>query len=349
MFLIERSNSFLLLLILVIGHQRASAQGIIQTVAGGALWGVPSSGPAVSAPLGGIGGVAVDGLGNVFATDTDNNLVVKVSRAGFLTVVAGNGSAGFSGDGGPATNAALNLPFGVAVDGAGNVYISDSLNSRIRKVNTAGIISTIAGTGSNAFSGDGGPAASASLWQPHGVAVDAVGNLVIADTGNLRIRRVSSSGTITTIAGIGSRGFSGDGGLATSASLSGPQGVAVDASGNLYIVDAGNQRIRKVNAAAMITTVAGNGKTGFSGDGGLATNASLNLNAPEGVAVDSAGNLFIADALNDRIRKVDTSGLITTAAGNGAAAFSGDGGLATSSSLAFPCGVAVDAIGNQYH
>jgi sugar lactone lactonase YvrE len=213
---------------------------------------------------------------------------------------------------------------------------------------STGIITTVAGNGIPGYSGDGGPATSASLSGPSGVVVDATGNLLIADSSNYRIRRVdASTGIITTVAGNGIRGFSGDGGPATSASLS-PIGVAVDATGNLFIADTGNHRIRRVDeSTGIITTVAGNGIRGFSGDGGPATSASLNY--PTGVAVDGSGNLFIADAANNRIRWVDAStGIITTVAGNGMPDYSGDGGPATSASLNGPSGVVVDAAGNLF-
>ncbi len=228
--------------------------------------------------------------------------------------MAGDGIFGFSGDGDPATSASLRDPFGVALDGAGNLFIADRFNQRIRRVDAAtGIITTVAGDGptgigAGGFSGDGGPATSASLNSPFGVAVDGAGNLFIADTLNNRIRKVDTSGIITTVAGNGSFGFSGDGGPATSASLHEPFGVALDGSGNLFIADRFNQRIRRVDAATgIITTVAGDGPTGigaggFSGDGGPATSASLSF--PFGVALDGSGNLFIADFSNSRIRKV---------------------------------------------
>ena len=217
-----------------------------------------------------------------------------------ITTVAGNQAAGFSGDGGPATNASVNLAqyagSGVAVDSAGNLYIADVGNSRVRKV-SGGIITTVAGNGNYSFSGDGGPATSASLNSPEAVAIDSAGNLYIADKFLNRVRKISK-GIITTVAGNGSAAFSGDGGPAASASLNSPQGVAVDQAGNLYIADVGNQRIRKVSNG-IVTTVAGNGSTGFSGDGGPATSASLFIFAGAGngggVAVDAAGNLYISD------------------------------------------------------
>jgi len=265
-----------------------------------------------------------------------------------INTVAGNGTAGFSGDGGTATNASLNSPVGVAVDNKGTLFIGDDLNHRVRRVDAStGIITTFAGNGTAGFSGDGGPATSASLNRPQGIAIDTSGNLFLADELNNRIRRVdASTGIITTFAGNGTAGFSGDGGPATSAALSSPTGVALDSSGNLYIADFANHRIRRVVAGSgIIITVAGNGTAGFGGDGGAATAASLNF--PFGVTVDSTNDLFIADEVNQRIRRVDAStGIITTFAGNGIAGFNGDGGVAASASLNNPTGIAVDDAGN---
>jgi trimeric autotransporter adhesin len=217
--------------------------------------------------------------------------------------VAGTGSYGYSGDGGIATSAKLSYPGGVAIDASGNIYIVDTGNSRIRMVTkSTGIISTVAGTGSYGYRGDGGIATSASLNFPRGVAIDASGNLYIADTDNNRIRMVTkSTGIISTVAGTGSSGYSGDGGLATSAALNYPRGVAIDASANIYIADFYNYRIRMVTkSTGIISTVAGTGSSGYSGDGGLATSAALNY--PYGVAIDASGNIYIADTHNHRIR-----------------------------------------------
>ena len=298
-------------------------------------------------PTGAITGpISVTTPGGAAASATNFTVTVPPPPGPIINTVAGNGTAGFSGDGGPATSASLNNPLEVAVDAAGNLYIADRANNRIRKVDTSGTITTVAGTGTAGFSGDGGPAISASLNRPFGMAVDSAGNLFIADTSNQRVRKVDTTGTITTVAGNGTAAFSGDSGPATSASLNSPAGVAVDSAGNLFIVDTLNQRVRKVNTSGTITTVAGNGTGGFSGDGGPATSASLN--SPNDVAVDSAGNLFIADISNHRVRKVDTTGTITTVAGNGTGGFSGDGGPAASASLFGPNDVAVDSAGNLF-
>ena len=284
------------------------------------------------------------------------------ASAQIIKTVAGGGSS--SGDGGPAVSAQLNAPIGVAVDNAGNLFIAEMLNARIRRVDAATqVITTVAGTGTHAFSVDGGPATSTELYAPYGIAFDPAGNLLIADgfpflvsAGDNRIRRVDAATQIMTTAA-GSPGphacskcvtFSGDGGPATSAELNRPFGVAVDGAGNLFIADFGNSRIRRVDAAThVINTVVGTQGFGFSGDGGLA--ASATLAGPADVAVDGEGNLFIADSGNSRIRRVDAATqVITTVAGNGTYGFSGDGGPATAAELAFPTGIAVDRVGNLF-
>jgi sugar lactone lactonase YvrE len=331
---------------------RVSANGVLTLWAGVGTAGYSGDGgPATGAQLSGPGGVALDAAGNLFIADSGNFSIRKVTPAGIISTVAGNGSSGFSGDGGPATAAQLR-PLGVAVDTAGNLFIADTGNSRVRKVTPAGIISTVAGTGISGFSGDGGPATAAQLVSPGGMSVDAAGNLFIADSGNSRIRKVNPAGIISTVAGIGINGYNGDGGQATTAQVSRPDGVAVDAAGNLFIADSGNNRIRKVTPDGIISTVAGNGifvgpgsPNGFGGDGGLATAAQLN--DPSGVAVDAAGNLFIADFLQARIRKVTPDGIISTVAGTSISGL-GDGGPATAAQLFEPQGVAVDAAGNLF-
>jgi len=223
------------------------------------------------------------------------------------------------------------------------LYIADYNNNRVRKADANGIISTVGGNGIPGSSGDGGAATNANLNHPQGVGWDASSNLYVADLGNQRIRKVGANGIITTIAGNGGHIYSGDGGVATNASLDAPAGVALDGAGNLYIADSSNQRIRKVDANGIITTVAGNGTSGYMGDGGAATNG--HLTSPNGVALDASGNLYIADYNNNRIRKADPNGVITTVAGGGAG---GDGGAATNASLSFPTGVALDVSGNLY-
>ena len=269
-----------------------------------------------------------------------------MDSAGVISTIAGTGEQGFGGDGGPAVQAQLTYPRDVATNAAGNLYIPDTSNNRIRKVDSAGVITTIAGTGERGFGGDGGPAVDAQLRFPLGVATDSAGNLYFADQPNNRIRKVDAAGTITTIAGTGERGFGGDGGPAVDAQLRSPWGVATDSAGNVYFADLYNQRIRMVDSAGVITTIAGTGERGFGGDGGPAVDAQLN--APRDVAADSAGNLFIVDTFNHRIRMVDSSGVITTIAGTGDSGFGGDGGPATDAQLNTPFGVATDSAGNLY-
>ena len=326
---------------------------IIKTVAGnGSFVFSGDGGLATDAGLA-PGKVAVDSSGNIYITDHLNDCIRKVDTIGIITTVAGNGSPGFSGDGGLATNASLNHHSGVAVDNLGNIYIADQLNHRIRKVDTNGVITTIAGSGESGFNaggfgGDGGLATDASLNLPKDVAVDDAGNIYIADSSNHRIRKVDTSGIITTVAGSNFWGFYGDGGSATDdrARLYLPSGVTVDSAGNIYIADTYNHRIRMVDTSGIIATVAGNGIGWFSGDGGLATNASLYY--PSGVAVDITGNIYIADSFNNRIRMVDTSGIITTVAGEGTCCvFSGDDVPAVNASLS-PKRVGVSITGNIY-
>src|SRR6266568_1290272 len=374
--------------------------GDIYTVAGdGTKAFSGDGGPATSAELSLPGGVAVDAAGNLLIADGGNNRVRVVAHktgtfygqpmtAGDIYTVAGDGNFGFSGDGGPATSAELSLPEGVAVDAAGSLLIADTGDARVRvvaartgtfygKAMTVGHIYTVAGTSTQGFSGDGGPATKAKLNFPTEVAVDAAGNLLIADFRNERVRVVAhktgtfygqpmTAGDIYTVAGDGTQGFSGDGGPATTAELSSPVGVAVDAAGNLLIADVFNERVRVVAAstgtfygqamtAGDIYTVAGDGNFGFSGDGGPATSAGLS--GPEGVAVDAAGSLLIADTGDGRVRvvaartgtfygKAMTVGHIYTVAGTSTQGFSGDGGPATNAELSSPVGVAVDAAGN---
>jgi uncharacterized protein (TIGR03437 family) len=311
-------------------------------------------------------GVAVDSSGNLYIADTGDSVIRKVSPNGTITTVAGavesistggavKGGAGYSGDGGPATGAQLDFPGAVAVDAAGNLYIADTLNNRIRKVATSGTITTIAGTGTlasfgtpAASLGDGGPAVNAELGLPSGVAVDAAGNVYIADSFTSRVRKIATNGTITTVAGSGMCCTypPGDGGPATSAEIVTPDGVAVDSVGNLYIADYARNVIRKVSPAGIISTVAGTGAGSYFGDGGPATSAGLY--EPWGIAVDSSGNLYIADSGDQRIREVLTNGTIISIAGNSDVGYSGDRGQATNAELNAPTDVAVSATGGVY-
>ncbi len=320
-----------------------TAPWIISTFAGGASEEVAGpEGQGASANIFTPTGVAVDAAGIIYIADFSGHRILRVER-GVITTFTGMGTEGFSGDGGSAKLARLSFPSGVAVDAKGAVYIADTGNHRVRRVGPDGRITTLAGIGSFGFRGDGGLAVQASLNSPLGVAVDAKGTVFIADTGNHRVRCVRTNGLITTVAGIGCLGLVGDGGPATQAALSLPMGVAVDARGTLYISDRFNQRIRRVGPDGVITTFAGGG---VSSDGGPATQAGLR--GPCGVAVDPAGNVYIADQHNERVRQVGVDGIITTIAGNGTFGLSGDGGQATQASLNSPAGVAVGADGTIY-
>lgn len=262
-----------------------------------------------------------------------------------ITTVAGTGTPGFGGDGGAATSAQISRPREIAIDADGNLYLTDSGNNRIRKISPSGIITTIAGTGNEGFSGDGSAASSASIYRPYGIAVDNHGNIFFVDGGNIRVRKINKSGIISTVAGNGEYGFSGDGGPALSAQLGKPYAVAVDSKGNLYISELDNRRIRKVDKSGKIRTIVGNGTASLSGDDGPATSATI-ANVT-GIAVDKSGNIYFADSLTDRIRKISTKGIITTVAGGGSAN-PGDGGLATSAKLDAPIAVAIDSLGQIY-
>jgi sugar lactone lactonase YvrE len=289
-----------------------------------------------------------DRRGNVFIGTTAASLR-KIDARGFITRFAGIGLQGFSGDGGLATNARLQLVTGIATDTSGNIYISDGPNQRIRKIDTSGIITTIAGDGVEGSSGDGALAVNARLRNPAGLTIDNKGELYVADAGNNRIRKITANGVITTVAGNGVAGTQGDGGQAVNASLANPRSVAVNSAGVIYIVDRDSSRIRQVSVGGVITTIAGETSIvggGYRGDGGPAINALFRL--PESIALDASGNLYIADKNNERIRKIANDGIITTVAGNGQSGFTGDGGLATSASVSEPNDVTVDAVGNVY-
>jgi len=294
--------------------------------------------------------VCCDSLDHIYFADPLNHYVWKLDgNTGTMTKVAGNGTSGSSGDGGPATSAQLNKPEGVCVDGWGNIYIGDTENHRIRKVSLSGNISTVAGTGSHGFSGDGGLAINAELNKPNGVFIDPSGSIFIADTDNHCIRKVdAASGNISTVAGKGGMGgWSPNGGVATNTKLDRPRGVFVDAAGDIFIADTDSCRIRKVDVATgNILGVAGDGFCNYGGDGGPANSAKLNK--PRGVFVDAAGNVFIADTENHRIRVVDgATGDIDTLAGTGTAGYSGDGGLATNAQLDSPRGVYLNGAGEM--
>ena len=291
-----------------------------------------------------VDGIALDKTGNVYIARRDNNVISRVDLKGNMTAYAGNGSAGFSGDGGDAAEARLNVPAGLAFDKKGNLYIADRNNHRIRKVDTRGKISTVAGTGTAGFSGDGGPATRAQLNHPSGIAFDKKGDLYFSDRSNDRIRMIDSSGNIHTYAGNGKEGFRGDSGPALQASLDKPFGIAFDKKGNLYIADRRNNRVRMVNSRGIITTVAGDGGFFFSGDNGPAYRASVA--GPTGVVVDDQGVLYIADRSNNRVRTVDSQGMITTVVGTGKQDYNGDSEVARETNLHLPFGVTLDPKGN---
>ncbi len=430
----------------------------VSTVAGGFINdGRPATMSALQSP----GGGRTDSAGNLYIADTNDHRIRKVSTTGVMTTIAGTGIAGYNGDGGPATTANISFPTEVAIDSKGNILFSDSGNNRIRKISTAGIITTIAGTGVPGFGGDGGLATSAKLNRPAGLNLDSAGDLYFADRFNHRVRMIDTAGVIQTVAGNGTAGFSGDGGLATSSKLYFPTEVLPDNTGDLYISDSNNLRVRKVNSSGIISTFAGNGGAGCKGDGGPATSAGLgipsglliyhgslvsgvptlligvtcqaeikgvdlatnvihtfvgsamgfdgngnaalsskfmppfslmvdhlgdlligdggndevrkvgagttivtgfaggylgnggagtaaSLDAPENIAFDASGNLYIAEAGGNRIRKLSTTGVITRFAGTGTSGYSGDGGNATSAQLWFPHGVAADSTGDVY-
>jgi len=320
------------------GGSGSSKVGVISSVVGGGEGG--DGGAATSAQLASPTDVACGADQTLYVIDQGFSNVRKVDAHGKITTVAGTtGSADlFSGDGGPATAATFNAPLSVAVDPSGNLYIADSGNNRIRRVDKKGIITTIAGTGDAGFSGDGGPATAAKLDDPEAIAFDKAGNLYIDDFNDDRIRRVDKKGIITTIAGTGEEGFSGDGGPATAAKLNQVEDISFDTNGDLLIADTSNQRIRRVDQKGIITTVAGTGTVGHSGDRGRA--AAATFHDPVSVVADSQGNLYISDHHNDRIRRIDHSGTITTFAGT-VRGFAGDGGPATSAKLNQPWALAV--------
>lgn len=293
--------------------------------------------------------IAFDPQGNLYVPDQLNNRVRRISPAGIITTFAGNGDHAFSGNFVPALQAALDNPTAVLFHN-GSLYICDQHNNRVRRVSPDGLLSTFAGNGTHAGgepAGNGGPATLAALDFPGGLAVDEAGNIYISDTHDNQVRKVSPSGVITAFAGSGEHAFGGDGGPAALAALDFPAGLAFDRAGNLYIADQHNNRIRRVDRSGVITTVAGSSNEfGFAGDGGPAINARLDY--PSDVAFDAGGNLYIADSFNNRVRRVDRNGIITTVAGNGVHGFGGDGGPPLSAALDFPSGLAFDAQGDLY-
>ncbi len=332
-------------------HRRAEVMtaSVITTMAGTGVAGFTGDGgPATAARLSDLRGVAVGPDGSLFVSDYGNHRIRRIGPDGVITTVAGTGVAGFSGDGGSATAAQLSFPWGVAVGPDGSLFVTDYGNHRIRRIGPDGIMTTVAGTGVLGFSGDGELAIAAQVGYPSGIAVGTDSSLFVSDTFNHRVRRIGQDGIITTVAGSGVQGFSGDGEPATAARLSVPSGVAVGLDGSLFVVD-GNRRVRRIGPDGIITTVAGSGVLGFSGDGGLATAARFF--SPDGVAVGLDGSLFVADTGNHRIRRIGQDGIITTVTGLNvfnAQGFSGDGGSATAARLSVPRGVAVGPDGTLF-
>jgi uncharacterized protein (TIGR03437 family) len=328
---------------LLLGAAAHAQVPVITTVVGTDWIFSPEGKPATSLALSTeASNIAADSHGNLYIADSVNNVVVKVGPDGIAHVLAGNGFQGFSGNGGPAVNASLNYPRAVAVDGKGNVFIADADNYQIREVTPAGVISTFAGTGVFGYFGDGGMAASARFSFMDCLAFDNAGNLLVCDYDNARVRRITPAGLISTIAGNGVSGYSGDHGPATSAKLDGPTAVVCDSTGQIYIAEWFNDSVRRIALDGTISTIAG-GQYGSAGDKGQATAASLAN--PSGLALDSSGNLYIADTNNNKIRVVSSTGIINTAAGNGSLGFAGDNSLPSQAEFRFPFGLSFDSSG----
>jgi len=320
---------------------------IISTVAGNGINGYTGDGGlATLAKLDFPGCIRFDSKGNLYIAD--NTVIRKVSTQGIISTIAGNGMIKSSGDGGLATSASFDYVGYIVIDRIGNIYISDVLGCRIRKVDLNGFITTVAGNGSGGYSGDGGLATSAQLYEPQGLAIDIDGNLYIADQQNGRVRKVDKNGIITTVAGNGIFGDSGDGGLATLAAIDSPVALCFDNSGNLLICNqggsTGGSKIKKVDKNGIITTIAGNGIQGYGGDNIKAINSELNN--PFDITTDNLDNLYIADDYNNRIRKIDKSGIITTIVGDGNAGYNGDGEIAINAELNAPASLTFDTCGN---
>ena len=266
---------------------------------------------------------------------------------GIITTIAGGSTNGYNGDTIMAIHAELQGPYSVALDGLGNYYIADGYNNRIRKVDAAGIITTVAGTSLGSYNGDGIPAITAEIYRPIGITCDHSGNVYFADAFNNRIRKIDvTTGIISTIAGTGVAGYNGDNVTANTAQINTPHGVAFDATGNLYIADEGNSRVRKINTSGVITTIGGTGVASYTGDNGPAINADIDF--PYGIVVDDTGNIYFSDYIEDVVRKINTFGVITTIAGSITAGPIGDGGPADSAKLLSPTGLAIDNLGDLY-
>lgn len=332
-----------IVLLSCLGAAQAQTQRF-ETVAGGFVGdGLPAKSAALVSPR----GIAFDAAGNAYVAQEDENRIRKISPSGTITTFAGNGTYGFKGDGGPASAAALAGPRGVVVDAAGNVYFSDSFNNRVRKIDANGVISTIAGNGQDNSSGDGGPATSAGLRQPYGLAFDASGNLYVAEVRGHRIRKITPSGIIWTLAGTGSAGFAGDGGPAVAAKMNQPNGVATDSLGNVYLSDTLNNRIRRVSPDGNIATVTGGSGSGYPTPQGIPAASAL-ISLPYGIASDADDNIYIADNAC-AIDKLTPDGMIyKIAGGEGWCITDGDGGPAVDAEIYGPEGIAVRANGDLY-
>ncbi|MCD6018417.1 MAG: hypothetical protein K0S53_1538 [Bacteroidetes bacterium] len=334
-----------LFILLFISFASYHAQ-IITTFAGNGIQGFGGDGGlCTSATLSGPRNAAFDATGNIYIGDYLNRRIRKVNSSGIISTIAGTGVIGYSGDGGLAINAQLYSPSDIAVDASGNIYFTDTWNYVIRKIDPSGIITTIAGDGVKGNTGNGGPAIDARLWNPEGMIIDKNNNIFFTEGNGHRVRKIDASGIITLIAGT-SQGYSGDGGQASAAKLNYPMGITVDVFGNLYIAEEGNHIIRKIDTLGVISTLAGNGGQGSSGDGANALNATLN--SPIDVSIDSSFNLYVADYGNDKIRRIDGGGIISTYAGTGVQGYSGDGGPAFNAQLTNVHGVDVDGMGNLY-
>lgn len=321
------------------------AQVITTIIGNGTMGSTGDGGPATAATIDAPVRAVIDKAGNIYIAEPNYNIIRVVNKAGIISHFGGTGAPAFGGDGGPASAAQFNYPSDLCLDDSGNLYVMDAANYRVRKINTAGIVTTIGGNGTNGNTGDGGPAISGEIGCG-GINVDATGNLYIAQSYKSTIREISKAGILSTFAGNGQIGYSGDGGPATAAEFNSPEAMVVDNSGNMYIADVGNNCIRKIDNTGIVTTIAGNGLAGYSGDNGPATAAQLYY--PTGIAFDSAGHIYIADSYNNCIRKIDNTGTITTIAGNGLAGYSGDGGPATAAQLNAPVNITLDSVGNMY-
>jgi sugar lactone lactonase YvrE len=320
---------------------------IITTVAGSNDTALGDGGLAVDAGLDGPIGVALDGSGNFYIADTYHDRIRKVNAAGIITTIAGNDTTSYNGDNIPATNAHLLIPADIICDQHGCLYFSDAYHNRVRKIDTNGIITTIAGNGTGGYNGDNILADSAEVYDPHAIAFDAYGNLYISDWGNHRIRMVNSSGIITTIAGTGIVGYTGDTGPATAAEINTPDGIVLDTAGDIYFSDAGANVVRKIDVSGIITTFAGDSTATALGDNGPADSARLS--GPGALAIDGSNNIYISDVGHNRIRRVDAvSGIITTIAGVGISGFSGDSGPALDAEFNEPGAVTISPAGDFY-